>query len=109
MSVLIINKYKKMKKNNLFSTLMIVGFGFMVSCSSSDDCHECHIAWMNASGEEVEVEITNSEGGEDFCGSELEEAEAPDFTYTLDEDVIIGNDTVPAGTYSDIHCEEHAH
>ena len=66
------------------------------------------IKWAT-NGTEIEVEITNSEGGEEFCGSELEEAEAPDFTYTLDEDVIIGDDTIPAGVYSDIHCEEHAH
>tara|TARA_B100000902_G_scaffold400007_1_gene474487 strand:- start:670 stop:966 length:297 start_codon:yes stop_codon:yes gene_type:complete len=81
--------------------------GIFTSCSSSDECHECHIAYMTANGE-VEVPITNSEGGEDFCGSELEEAEGPDFSYTLTEDVIIGNDTIPAGTYSEVHCEDHA-
>ena len=73
------------------------------SCSKSDDgCHECHIAFMNASGQEVEVEI-----GE-FCGTALETVEAPGYTHTLTEDVVVGNETVPAGDYSEIHCEEHA-
>jgi len=27
--------------------------------------------------------------------------------HTIDQ-TIVGNDTVPAGTYTDIHCEEHA-
>ena len=72
------------------------------SCSSSDDCHECHLAYMNAAGNEVEVEI-----GE-YCGSGLEEVEDPNYTHTLDADVIVGNDTVPAGDYTGmVHCEEH--
>jgi len=56
-----------MKKLSLLSILLVGIFGFMTSCSSSDDCHECHIAWENAAGNEVEVEI-----GE-FCGDALAE------------------------------------
>jgi len=76
---------------------------FLFSCSDSDDCHECHIAWDNGSGTEVEVEI-----GE-FCGSELSDVESNG--YTLASDTVIGNDTIPAGDYvgTDIHCEEHEH
>jgi hypothetical protein len=76
---------------------------FLFSCSDSDDCHECHIAWQNSANEEVEVEI-----GE-FCGSELSDVESNG--YTLASEQVIGNDTVPAGDYagSDIHCEEHEH
>jgi len=97
-----------MKKTKL--GIFAIAIALFSACDShEDDCHECHIAYMATNGTEIEVEITNSEGGEEFCGSELEEAEDPDFTYTLDEDVIIGNDTIPAGVYSDIHCEEHAH
>ena len=91
-----------MKNFSLLSVLMIAVFGFMTSCSSSsDDCHECHIAYMNAAGAEVEVEI-----GE-FCGSELEDVEAPGYSHTI-ELTVVGGDTVPAGTYNEIHCEEHA-
>lgn len=76
---------------------------FLFSCTDSDDCHECHIAWYNGSGTEVEVEI-----GE-FCGSELSDVESNG--YTLASDTVIGNDTIPAGDYAgtDIHCEEHEH
>ena len=91
-----------MKNFSLLPVLMIAVFGFMTSCSSSsDDCHECHIAYMNAAGAEVEVEI-----GE-FCGDELADVETPGYSHTIDE-TIVGNDTVPAGTYTEIHCEEHA-
>ena len=75
---------------------------FLFSCTGSDDCHECHIAYKATSdSEEVEVEI-----GE-FCGSELSDVESNG--YTLTSDRVIGNDTIPAGDYasSDIHCEEH--
>ena len=91
-----------MKKTNLLTAATLcIALGF-TSCSKDSDCHECHIAYMNSAQEEVEVEI-----GE-FCGSELEDVEAPGYTHTIEE-TIIGLDTVPAGTYSDIHCEEHAH
>ncbi len=97
-----------MKKTKL--GIFAIAIALFSACSDShdDECHECHIAFMATNGE-IEVPINNSAGGEEFCGSELEEAEGPDFTYTLDEDVIIGNDTIPAGVYSNIHCEEHAH
>ena len=71
---------------------------FMFSCSDSDDCHECHVAYMTDAGE-IEVEI-----GE-FCGTALEEVEAPDYLHTI-EGTVVGNDTVPAGSY-EVHCEEH--
>ena len=71
---------------------------FMFSCSDSDDCHECHVAYMTDAGE-IEVEI-----GE-FCGTALEDVEAPDYLHTIEE-TVEGNDTVPAGSY-EVHCEEH--
>jgi len=89
-----------MKKLSLLSILLVGIFGFMTSCSSSDDCHECHIAWENAAGKEVEVEI-----GE-FCGDALEDVETDGYTHTIEE-TIVRNDTVQPGTYSEIHCEEH--
>ena len=96
-----------MKKTKL--GIFAVAIALFSACSSSDDeCHECHIAFAGPNGE-IEVPINNSAGGEDFCGAELEEAEGSDFSYTLTEDYIAGADTVPAGTYTEIHCEDHAH
>ena len=90
-------------KSYLLILAALFSFATIMSCSDSDaDCHECHIAFDGPNGE-IEVEI-----GE-FCGAALEEVEAPGYTHELTEDVIIGNDTIPAGTYSEIHCEEHAH
>ena len=97
-----------MKKLNylLFATFFLV-FTTMPSCSKEEDCHECHIAYMAAGAtNEIVVEI-----GE-FCGDALEDVEAPGYTVTISE-TVVGNDTVPAGTYGngnmEIHCEEHDH
>ena len=89
--------------------MFVLSITLFSACSDNDGCEHCHIAFMNADGNEVEVEILNADGGEEFCGAELEEAEGPDFSYTLDADVIVGNDTVPAGTYTEIHCGHHSH
>ena len=83
-----------MKKLLIVPTLAL----FMFSCSDSDDCHECHVAYMTDAGE-IEVGI-----GE-FCGTALEEVEAPDYLHTIEE-TVVENDTVPAGSYA-VHCEEH--
>tara|TARA_B110000003_G_C16622926_1_gene523819 strand:- start:535 stop:813 length:279 start_codon:yes stop_codon:yes gene_type:complete len=89
-------------KNYLFTVIAICSIVFtLTSCSKDSDCHECHIAYEGPNGE-IEVEI-----GE-FCGTALEDVEAPGYTHTISE-TIVGNDTVPAGTYNEIHCEEHAH
>jgi hypothetical protein len=108
-SILII-KNKKMKKTNLLTAATLcLALGF-TSCSKSDsiDCHECHIAYEGSNVEgEVEVPILAPDGSDDFCGSALEAVEAPGYTHTIEE-TIIGMDTIPAGTYSEIHCEEHA-
>ena len=75
---------------------------FLFSCSESDGCHECHAAYMNMSpSDTVEVQIEIGE----FCGSELEEVEAPGYLHTIN-DTIVGTDTIPAGSY-EVHCEEH--
>lgn len=95
-----------MKKKTL--GMFVLSLALLSACTDShDECEHCHIAYVNAAGDEVEVEIMNAAGGDEFCGSELEEAEGADFTYTLDADVVVGNDTVPAGTYSEIHCGHH--
>ena len=94
-----------MKKTTL--GMFVLSLALFSACTDSDECEHCHIAYVNAAGDEVEVEIMNAAGGDEFCGSELEEAEGADFTYTLDADVVVGNDTVPAGTYSEIHCGHH--
>ena len=98
-----------MKKNKLTLGILLCGIAVLSSCDShSDECHECHIAFETPNGE-IEVPINNAAGGEEFCGAELEEAEGGDLEYILTEDYIMGVDTVPAGTYTEIHCEAHAH
>lgn len=74
----------------------------IIACSSDElDCHECHIAFLNANNVEIEYEL-----GE-YCESELEDLEQNG--YNLTEEQVVGNDTIPAAMYdpSDIHCEEH--
>jgi len=96
-----------MKNINLLSTIFLCAFFLMTSCSSSSDCHECHIALYNAAG----VEVATHEIGE-FCGNDLQDVESAgynlenavtytdqDSTYTLSPGLIPGDD---------VHCEEHA-
>ena len=92
-----------MKKRNLLTVGALSVILAFTSCSKSDsvECHECHIAFDGPDGE-IEVEI-----GE-FCGTALEYVEAPGYFHTIELTVVDG-DTVPAGTYNEIHCEEHAH
>ena len=88
-----------------------------ISCSSddhADGCHECHIALENGDGSETMWEITNSAGGEDFCGEELTTVEAPGYNHSISEILIstTGNDTLQPGEYGtsngyEIHCEAH--
>ena len=108
MSVLIIIKNKIMKKTTL--GMFVLSIALLSACTDDhDECEHCHIAFVNADGNEVEVEIMNAAGGDEFCGDELETAEGPDFSYILDADVIVGNDTVPAGQYTEIHCGHEDH
>ena len=91
------------KRNLLIAGTLCIALAF-TSCSKDEkvECHECHIAFDGPNGE-IEVEI-----GE-FCGTALEDVEAPGYSYDLTEDYISADgDTVPAGAYSEIHCEEHA-
>ena len=81
-----------MKNLTLLSILLVGVLGFMTSCSSSDACHECHVAYM-LGDTEIEVPITNSEGGDEFCGAELEDVETEGYTHTIDQ-TIIDNDTI---------------
>ena len=91
--------------NYKFFLFFLSGFLLISSCEEDDhhhdDCHECHIAYMETGGK-VEGEI-----GE-FCGDALADVEANG--YTLTEDLIVGDITIPAGVYpaSEVHCEEHA-
>jgi hypothetical protein len=97
-----------MKKRNLVSFGALSVMLVFTSCSKSEsvECHECHVAYDN-NGVEIEVEILAADGGDDFCGTELETVEAPDYTHEIPQ-TIVGMDTVPAGSY-DVHCEEHDH
>ena len=96
-----------MKKTNLLTVGALSVILAFTSCSKSDsvECHECHVAYDN-NGVEIEVEILAADGGDDFCGTELETVEAPGYTHEIPQ-TIVGMDTVPAGSY-EVHCEEHA-
>ena len=106
-----------MKKVNYLLTAVAFMFGVtFTSCSDSHDdaCHECHIALENADGSETMWEMTNSSGGEDFCGEELTTVEAPGYDHSVSEMLISigGNDTLQPGDYGasngyEIHCEDH--
>jgi hypothetical protein len=93
---------KIMKK--FFLIPFVIASLFIMSCEEEDhhdECHECHIAYM-ATGSKTQGEI-----GE-FCGDDLADVEANG--YTLLEDLVVGDVTIPAGFYPgvDIHCEDHA-
>ena len=65
------------------SFLMIASFAsliFFSSCSSSDDCQHCHIALPDGNGGETAWDISNPNGGDEFCGDELTDVENPDKT-----------------------------
>ena len=87
--------------------IFAIAIALFSACDNhEDDCHECHVAYEN-NGVEIEVEILAADGGDDFCGTELETVEAPGYTHEIPQ-TIVGMDTVPAGSY-EVHCEEHAH
>lgn len=104
-----------MKKVLMMMSVTIAIAVCVTSCSSDDDCKECHLALKNADGTETMWEIENSTGGHEFCGNDLTTVEDSDYMYTVSEILISsdGNDTLQPGDYGasngyEIHCEEHA-
>ena len=106
-----------MKKVNFISFAVICSaMVIMTSCSKEDGdlCHECHIALPDKS--EAAWDITNSSGGEEFCGQELTDAESSSYVYTV-TDTLFSSDGIPlppgeygpgsANSQYEIHCEEH--
>ena len=100
------------------SFLMIASFALLIffsSCSSDENCQECHIALPDGNGGETAWDISNPNGGDEFCGDELTDVENPDNAFVVTEMLISddGNDTLMPGTYGgpnsdyEIHCEEH--
>ena len=108
-----------MKKVNYFlSAIVCLAVVTMTSCSDDHDehadCHECHIALEQADGSEMMWDITNSSGGEDFCGSELTTVEDPAYMHTVTDTLTctMGTHLLPPGEYGEangyeIHCEDH--
>jgi len=97
-------------KNVFFTLLGVFGLFFIASCEKEEECHECHIAYEHHdhdAGDTDEHEEIEGEIGE-FCGDDLADVEING--YVLANDLIVGGDTIPAGTYpaSMVHCEEHA-
>ena len=91
----------------------------LISCEKDDDhdelCHECHIALPDKS--ELAWDITNSSGGEEFCGQELIDAESSTYVYVLTDTLYADGtgDTLFPGEYGpgsansqyEVHCEDH--
>ena len=101
------------------SFLMIASFAsliFFSSCSSSDEnCQECHIALPDGNGGETAWDISNPNGGDEFCGDELTDVEDPANGFVVTDTLYSddGNVALPPGTYGtsnddyEVHCEEH--
>mgnify|MGYP001449387344 CR=1 FL=1 len=126
-----------MKKTNYFLTaIAFLAIASMSSCSKDDHvddgCTGCHleatIYEMHMHVEEGDTtyeehaeteiwDITNPNGGDEFCGDEVFDAEAPGFVYTV-TDTLIGDfhgELLVPGVYGPgidtvyvVHCEEHA-
>tara|TARA_B110000444_G_C18505581_1_gene439853 strand:+ start:188 stop:586 length:399 start_codon:yes stop_codon:yes gene_type:complete len=122
-----------MKKTNyLLAAISLLAIASMTSCSKDevkDACTGCHLEstiyemHIEENGDttqhaETEIwDITNSAGGDEFCGDELLNAEGPEFYFTV-TDTLIGDlhgEPLPPGDYGPgvdnnyvVHCEEHA-
>ena len=105
------------KVNYLVMGVVFLAISSMTSCSKDDDaelCHECHIALPDKS--EIQWEILNASGGEDFCEDELTDAESSSYVYTV-TDTLYSSDGIPlppgeygpgsANSQYEIHCEDH--
>ena len=88
---------------NQFLLLLGLSVFMFVSCEKDDDhddeCHPCHLELEMADGTiDHDYEIGT------FCGDALHDLEANGYTTDAftheDEDF-------PAGTYTNVHCEEH--
>ena len=103
----LIKNLQKMQKTILYSILGFFGIFLISSCEKEEECHPCHIAFhVEHEGEDDDEEIEGEIG--EFCGDELEDVEKNG--YDLQDDLIVGSHTIPAGSYpaSEVHCEEHA-
>jgi len=90
-----------MKKHLLLA--LFLSF-FIVSCEKDDDhdeCHECHLELEMSDGT-IDHDYVIGE----FCGDALSDVEANGYTTDAFEHE---GESFPAGTYTNVHCEEHAH
>ena len=113
---------------NIFS--LVAATFIFASCSddnTDDGCHGCHLSLavtdtifsdagdvLILPGGEMMWDIKNSSGGDEFCGSELANAEDPSYVHTVTETLYedATNTPLPPGDYSaangyEVHCEEH--
>tara|TARA_Y100000589_G_scaffold117757_1_gene111800 strand:- start:324 stop:620 length:297 start_codon:yes stop_codon:yes gene_type:complete len=92
-----------MKKHILLA--LFLGF-FIVSCEKDDDhdhdeCHECHLELEMSDGT-----ISHDYEIGEFCGDALSDVEANGYTTAA---FTHEGESFDAGTYTNVHCEEHAH
>ena len=112
-------------KNFLNIAIITCSLALFTSCSGDDDspeCHGCHLALPVGSGGELMYDITNANGGDKFCDSELADAESSTFYFEiLPGDSLVcddGGHPIYAGQYGpgandsigqlyEVHCEDH--
>lgn len=90
-------------KNIYFLSLVGAAFCF-ISCEEDDHdhgCHECHLELQMADGT-----VSHSYEIGEFCDDDLADVEANGFVASEAFDHM--GETFPAGTYTNVHCEEHA-
>ena len=106
-----------MKKLSLLSILLVGVFGFMTSCSDSEEelCSECHIALPDKN--ETAWDIVDADGEHiEFCAQDLENMESANAVYSVLDTLYADGtgDTLLPGEYGpgsansqyEIHCEE---
>lgn len=91
-----------MKKSIILS--LFLSF-FLISCEEDDhdhdECHECHLELEMSDGT-----ISHDYEIGEFCGDALSDVEANGYTTAA---FTHEGESFDAGTYTNVHCEEHAH
>lgn len=114
-------------KNFLNIAIITCSLAMFTSCSSDDDspeCHGCHLAIPDPDNpsQELMYDITNADGGDQFCADELADAESNTFYFEIAAgDSLVcdaGGHPIYAGQYGpgandsigqlyEVHCEDH--
>ena len=87
----------------ILSILAITGSSLFISCEKDDhdECHSCHLELQMADGT-----IDHDYQIGEFCGEDLHDIE--ENGYVAAEAFSHEGENFDAGTYTNVHCEEHA-